>query len=82
MALRLGLGVGYQMSEADDVGDFGKDIVGFDLAPITEVVFKLSNGMTGVVSLTGFSQPSGGNSDADVSWAPIFFLAGGLIFGG
>ena len=82
MTIRLGIGVGYQMTSADEVGEHGEDITGFDLAPITELAVKLSNGMTGVVTLTGFSQPSGGNDDATVSWAPIFFLAGGLQFGG
>jgi len=78
--LRLGIGIGYQMTNADDVGDFGEDIRGFDLAPITELAMKLDNGMTALLSIAGFSQPSGGNDEADVSWSPIIFVAGGLQF--
>jgi hypothetical protein len=78
--LRLGIGIGYQMTAADDLGEFGENIKGFDLAPISEIIIQMENGMTALMSISGFSQPSGGNEVADVSWSPIIFVTGGLQF--
>ena len=46
MEFRAGLGLGYQMTDAADVGESGEEITGFDLAPITELVIKGETGLT------------------------------------
>ena len=53
-------------------------LVGLDVAPIIDVVGKLSSTSTIIVTLMGFSQPAGGNKDSEVTWYPIPALLVGL----
>ncbi len=74
--IRPGLAVGYNRINNDDVmGDPSKGLnVGFQFE-----VMKPINEKTGVVGELGFfSQPAGGNEDADVTFAPIVYLMVGI----
>ena len=73
MSLRAGIGIGYQMTEAADIGEYGEDITGFDLAPITELTVKSETGLTYLVSIAGFSQPAGGNEEQTSNGHPFSF---------
>ena len=77
--IRPGLILAYQMTSGDAFDDVNGLNVGFTL----EVAFPLKKKYTAIVGELGFtSQPSGGNEDADVTWAPIFYLTVGYEFGG
>jgi len=76
--IRPGVIFAYQMT----TGDVFDDVTGFNVGFTGEVAFPLRN-KNAIVTEIGFtSQPSGGNSDADVTWAPIFYLTVGYEFGG
>ncbi len=77
MELRLGVGLGYQMSEVEDIRG-GEGIAGLDAAPIAELAVRLSPSLSSVFSIAAFSQPAGGNDEIDATWAPIIFIAGGI----
>jgi hypothetical protein len=85
--LRVGIGFGYQMSTAKVTSSNNDstleidDIIGFDVAPISELAIKTDDDLTILLSISGFSQPTGGNDDFSIEWAPIIFIAGGLEFG-
>lgn len=59
MQFSAGLGLGHQMTDATDAGESGEDSIGFDLAAITELVFKGETGLTYVISLACVFQPGG-----------------------
>ena len=76
--IRPGLILAYQMTS----GDAFDDVKGLDVGFTGEVAFPLKK-KNAIVAEIGFtSQPSGGNADADVTWAPIFYLTLGYEFGG
>ena len=76
--LRPGVIFAYQLTS----GDAFDDVTGLNVGFTFEAVFPLKdfNAIVGEIGFT--SQPSGGNSDADVTWAPIFYLTVGYEFGG
>ena len=76
--IRPGVIFAYQIT----TGDVFDDVNGFNIGFTGEVAFPLKN-KNAIVTEIGFtSQPSGGNADADVTWAPIFYLTVGYEFGG
>ncbi len=78
--LRPGLAFGYQMSSSDAYTD---GVNGLGVGGLFEVIKPLANSKNALVGELGFiTQPSGGNSDADVTWGPIFYFAFGYQFGG
>jgi hypothetical protein len=76
--VRAGVALGYQMSSVDAPG--ADDVTGFGVGPIVEYSYPL--GAASVFGHLSFiTQPSGGNSNVDVTWGPIFTLAIGAEFG-
>jgi hypothetical protein len=76
--LRPGLILAYQITTVDEVDDINGLNVGFTF----EAAFPLKD-FNAIVAEIGFTtQPSGGNSDVDVTWSPIFYLTVGYEFGG
>jgi hypothetical protein len=81
MQLRPGLAIGYQMINTDAPSAEGTK--GLDVGGIFEIVKPFANSKNALVGEVGFiTQPSGGNSDSDVTFGPIFYLAFGYEFGG
>jgi hypothetical protein len=76
--IRPGLILAYQMTS----GSAFDDVKGLNVGFTGEVAFPLKDHRAVVAELGFTSQPSGGNSDADVTWAPIFYLTVGYEFGG
>ena len=77
--IRPGLILAYQMT----TGDAFDDVTGLDVGFTFEVAFPLKKKHTAIVGELGFtSQPAGGNEDADVTWAPVFYITIGYEFGG
>ena len=76
--IRPGIIFAYQMTS----GDVFDDVEGLNVGFTGEFVLPLKNN-NAVVAEVGFTtQPAGGNADADVTWAPIFYLTVGYEFGG
>jgi hypothetical protein len=79
--LRPGLAFGYQMTSTDAPNADG--VNGLGVGGMFEIIKPLANSKNALVGELGFiTQPSGGNSDADVTWGPIFYFAFGYQFGG
>ena len=76
--VRAGLILAYQMTS----GDVFDDVEGFNAGFTGEYVITLKDKKAVVIELGFTSQPAGGNADADVTWAPIFYLTVGYEFGG
>ena len=77
MELRLGLGLGYQMTNVSGLGADFENLVGLDVAPITELAMKVDGG-TALVSVAAFSQPTGGSDEIEAVWPPIVIICGGV----
>ena len=76
--LRPGVIFAYQIT----TGDAFDDVNGLNVGFTFEAAFPLKD-RNAIVAEIGFtSQPSGGNSDVNVTWAPIFYLAVGYEIGG
>jgi hypothetical protein len=76
--LRPGVIFAYQLT----TGDAFEDVNGLNIGFTFEAAFPLKD-FNSIVAELGFTtQPSGGNEDADVTWAPIFYLTVGYEFGG
>lgn len=77
--IRPGLALGYQTCDSDALND---STSGFDLGAFVEFAYPLLNknkgAMTGEIGF--ITQPAGGNSDVDVTFGPIFYLAIGYEF--
>jgi hypothetical protein len=76
--LRPGLILAYQMTTGDAFDDLSGLNVGFTF----EAAFPLKKYNAIIAELGFMSQPAGGNSDVDVTWAPIFYLTVGYEIGG
>ena len=63
-------------------GDSFDDVEGLNVGFTGEFVFPLENKKAVVTEIGFTTQPAGGNADADVTWAPIFYLTVGNEFGG
>jgi hypothetical protein len=71
--VRVGVALGYQRITIEDADI--EAIQGFDIAPIVEVAFPTSKSMRVVLQASALSQPAGGNSDVEVTFAPMGYLA-------
>jgi hypothetical protein len=85
IALKPGLNVGYRNSSRDRVDgfddpddDLSADGLGLNLS--LEMQILLEGGYIFFIEGGFLSQPAGGTDDADVTWAPIMYLAGGVAF--
>jgi len=85
IALKPGLNIGYRNSTRDKIAGFDSpdtdvsaDGLGLNLS--VELQILLSGGYIFFVEGGFLSQPAGGTDDADVTWAPIMYLAGGIAF--
>lgn len=81
MALKPGLNIGYRKSDRESLsaGETTEaDGLGVNLS--VELQILLQNGYIFYVDGGFFSQPAGGNEDADVTWAPIMYLSVGIGF--
>lgn len=76
LALKPGINIGYRFTSADvEVAEI--DALGVNLS--IELQKALDNMM--IFGEFGFlSQPSGGNSDVEVTFAPIIYIGGGIAF--
>lgn len=76
--LRPGIVLAYQST----TGDAFDDLTGLNIGLSFDVVFPLK-GFNAIVGELGFmTQPSGGNEDVNVTWAPIFYITVGYEIGG
>mgnify|MGYP001567062012 FL=1 len=78
VGLRPGLALGYQITSTDAVSE---DATGMDVAALFEVHVPIKANWSFVGELSFDTQPSGGNSDAEVTWGPIFFVTAGVGYG-
>ena len=58
------------------------DSSGLNIGAVFEVLFPLTSTLNGIGELGFISQPTGGNDDTDVTFAPILYVAAGVGFGG
>lgn len=78
MALKPGLNIGYRHSSVDEEGF--DDAQGLALNLSVELQIATGAGIDFFIEGGFLTQPAGGNDDADVTWAPIVYLAGGIVF--
>ena len=76
MPFKIGIGLGYRKMESD----LTDDIDGLGVNASAELQFNINKNFKPFAELGFLSQPSGGNSDYEVTWAPIIYLGGGLVF--
>jgi hypothetical protein len=75
--VKPGLNIGYRMLSIDYPG--AKDGKGMGVNLSVEFQFA-SKGLIPFVETGFYSQPVGGNKDTDITWAPIIYIAGGVVF--
>jgi hypothetical protein len=81
--VRLKAGFSYEaLAYQITTGDAFDDVKGLNVGFTFEAAFPLKDFKAIVAELGFTTQPSGGNADADVTWAPIFYLTVGYEFGG
>lgn len=84
VALKPGLNIGYRKSTreklAGESATTDTDIDGLAVNLSIEIQYLINNDY--IVFFEGgfLSQPTGGDSDADVTWAPIIYIAAGICF--
>jgi hypothetical protein len=79
VSIRPGMAFGYQRLSSDATS--ADDVQGLDLGVLVEV--SIPTGSVRIPLEFGIiSQPVGGNDDTEITFAPIFYLAGGVEFGG
>lgn len=78
LQLRPGMHVGYQTISPDEEDS----AIGFDIGAVVELAIPSSGNREWLVEVGFISQPVGGNDDYDLAFGPIFFIAGGIGFGG
>jgi len=82
VAIKPGLNIGYRKSTRENLGgetaETDADGLGLNLS--VEVQYLVDSDY--IIFFEGgfLSQPTGGNADADVTWAPIIYLAAGICF--
>jgi hypothetical protein len=76
---KVGATLLYQMNSLD--GADVDDAHGLGVGAIAELLYPVSPKVCAVGQLGFTSQPSGGNSDATVTWGPLFFVGAGVAFG-
>lgn len=75
VVFKPGLNLGYRIIS----GDVFDDVKGFGVNFSAEFQF-IGDNLSPYIDAGFISQPAGGNSDADVTFAPIIYLTGGIIF--
>ena len=80
LTMKPGVECGYRNISPEVLEDVeGGAVDGFALG--ANVEFKFKTGGVSPFIMPGFiSQPAGGNDFSDVTWAPIFYVAGGIEF--
>lgn len=84
VAVKPGLNIGYRKSTRErlaiEPATTETDADGLGLNLSLEIQYLIDNDY--IVFFEGgfLSQPAGGNADADVTWAPIMYIAAGLCF--
>lgn len=77
--IRPGIAFGYQKIGIDATNS--EDVTGLDIGAFIEILFSSMGGYNVVTELGIISQPAGGNTDIDLTFAPIVYLTGGVSFG-
>ncbi len=80
IALKPGLNIGYRYTEVDITAPIDTSADGLGLNLSVELQFLLDGGYIFFIEGGFLSQPAGGTDDVDVTWAPIMYLAGGIVF--
>ncbi len=75
--LDVGLNIGYRTVSSDAFSD---TVEGLAINLSVEYMKPLSEDRDLIFDFGFITQPSGGNEDVDVTWAPIFYLTGGISF--
>ncbi|MCU0411727.1 MAG: hypothetical protein MUF82_04250 [Bacteroidetes bacterium] len=79
IAIKPGLEIGYRILDID-VDVEGVDVNGMALNGSVELQFKTQGNLVPYAKVGFIAQPSGGNDFDDVTWAPIFYVTGGVSF--
>lgn len=79
VAMKPGVEIGYRYINPEMTDVSGSNISGFALGAVIAFKFK-AGGISPFIAPGFISQPAGGNDFDDVTWAPIFTVAGGLEF--
>ncbi|QQS36655.1 MAG: hypothetical protein IPM56_01485 [Ignavibacteriales bacterium] len=77
-AIKPGLQLGYRVESTDISGV--DDVSAFGLNLSVEFQFNVKSNIMPFGVIGFLSQPAGGNDDTDVTFAPIFYLGGGVVF--
>ncbi len=76
--LRAGLALAFQLESSDAPGS--ETSKGFGIAPVLEAAIPIADSLNLLAQASFISQPAGGYSGADVTWAPIVYFAVGLEY--
>jgi hypothetical protein len=79
VTMKPGVEIGYRYINPEMTDVSGSNISGFALNAAFEFKFK-AGGISPFIAPGFISQPAGGNDFDDITWAPIFTVAGGLEF--
>ncbi len=79
---RPGIALGYQLIGSSESNSGLDDVKGFDVGGLFEVSIPTGGSLRVPLEVGFISQPAGGNSDTDLTFSPIFYLAAGIEFGG
>lgn len=80
-AVKPGIEIGYRKLSRESLApDDNTDAEGLALNMSAEVQFMLDSGYIFGLTFGFIAQPAGGNEDADVTWAPIWYAMGGIVF--
>lgn len=79
ISVKPGLNIGYRNSSIDIPASDNVDGLAVNLS--VELQYHLGTGLIPFLDIGFLSQPTGGNSDSDVTWAPIFYINFGAAFG-
>ncbi|MBN1498828.1 MAG: hypothetical protein JW982_01615 [Spirochaetes bacterium] len=83
MAFKPGLNIGYRLNDRESMTTSPDEITesdGLGLNLSAEVIYSINDSYSLLVDFGFLSQPAGGNEDANVTWAPIFYLNVGVLF--
>lgn len=76
VAIKPGLNIGYRNTSVE--GQDSADGLGVNLS--VELQYLIGSDYTVFGDFGFLTQPTGGNDVADITWAPIFYIAGGICF--
>lgn len=81
MEIRPGIVLGYQTITGEAFED-SDDSTGIDVGGTVELAVPISPKSDFLGEIGFVSQPGGGNEDSEITFGPIFYIAGGASFGG